>query len=61
VTAGRTLMRGNGQIPEMASNRTRSPTAARLVAPGGVCQRARLIRSTALRTERIRANHFVKR
>lgn len=36
------------------------PTA-RLVVPSGVRQRDRLTRSTALRTRKIRADHFVKR
>jgi len=57
---GSTLMRGNGQIPEIASDRTRKPTA-RLVASTGMCHRDRLIRSTTLRRERARVAQSVKR
>jgi hypothetical protein len=60
VTAGSTLMSGKGQMPEMASNSTRRPMA-RLVVAGGVCQRDRLSRSTALSMCNARIDHFVKR
>ena len=45
---------------QVASNNTRRPTA-RFVAAGGVCQRDRLTRSTALSMGSARVDHVVKR